>query len=301
MTSTYPRTETAVITGPFTLGGNLRSADLRVRALAGLGEARVTVNAVGPRANEMIEATRVILDGTRLDIYVPQMRHFLSLGTRLWLDADVPAMTSVELEASSGDIGLEGAYGNVRVRSSSGSIRLAKADQASLSAASGSISLDEGKIADISVSSGSVEVGDVDDLSVSASSGSIRAGSIAVKARLASQSGSVKAQSIRGEGLLESTSGSVVVEQALGVLRATAVSGSVKIRSFAEGRLEAKTVSGSIRVGIPEGTAVQADVQATTGSIRTDLESVAGAEGYDRTAVIVGRSVSGSIKLSRAL
>lgn len=301
MTSTNPRIETVAVAGPFTLSGELRSGGLRARASEGLKEVRLTVSAVGPRADEMIQATRITLEETHLAFEVPQLRTFLSFGTSVHLDVEVPAGTDVNVTSSSGSVELQGKYSTVQIENSSGSIRVDRANEANLQASSGSIRLGDALNAHILAHSGRIDVASAGQLEAESSSGAVHLGTIAHRTQVKCNSGGIKAKSLDGDISLESTSGSIRVDSARGLLRAVVRSGSVKVGSFTQGNIEAHSSSGSISVGFPSGTAVQADAQATSGLVRTDLAPIAGAEGFEREATIVARSRSGSITLSRAL
>ncbi len=76
-------------------------------------------------------------------------------------------------------------------------------------------------------------------------------------------------------------------------------SGDLTIGTARRGRVSAKGASSDVRIGIPAGTPVWADINTVTGSVRSDIASVgAPQEGQDHIE-LEARTVSGDIVLKQ--
>jgi DUF4097 and DUF4098 domain-containing protein YvlB len=83
-------------------------------------------------------------------------------------------------------------------------------------------------------------------------------------------------------------------------LQLSTASGDLLVRHAQRGRLAAKTASGDVLVGVPEGTPVWTDISTVTGSVSSDLTGVGKpADGQDHVEVRA-TSVSGDIRLKQA-
>ena len=75
--------------------------------------------------------------------------------------------------------------------------------------------------------------------------------------------------------------------------------GDLTVGSARRGRVSAKGASSDVRIGIPAGTPVWADLNTVTGKVRSNLESVgAPQEGQDHIE-LEARTVSGDIVLTQ--
>ena len=165
-----------------------------------------------------------------------------------------PVDTDVDIGTQSGSVKLEGKFGNVRVTTMSGSIEVDRAEDADLRTMSGKLSLNTclGRCR-LSAVSGNVTGGEVESASASSVSGSIKIG------------------------------------RANGEVRARTVSGSIEVAACGDAPIAVKTVSGKVRIALPEGTEPDARFK-TRGNVRCDL-----APGRD--CRIEAASLSGSIEV----
>jgi DUF4097 and DUF4098 domain-containing protein YvlB len=130
-----------------------------------------------------------------------------------------PVGTDVMVGTQSGSVSVEGELGAVKIATMSGSVAIDRADHVDVRTMSGSVS--------VSGCDGRCRVATV--------SGSIRSG----------ESDSAYASS---------TSGSIDLGRVMGEVRAQTVSGTVRVAAQGEGRIAIKTVSGKVRVELPDGT-----------------------------------------------
>lgn len=292
------RIETVPVSGPFRLTGNFRSISLSVSAVPGIAEATFTISGYGPRAAEMIAATQVDFDGTTLHFEAPE-RPLLGMMSQIRFAVTIPSGADVEVRGSSGSCDLAGELNNVDVQNHSGSIRVDSADSCYLQATSGSLSVRSTRSGTLGSHSGSITVNDAGWLSATATSGSLRIGDVAAGAELQTTSGTIHGQHIRGEISAQSSSGSIRLAAAAGSLRAGTTSGSIVIRRFEGGAVDARATSGSVKIGIPFGIALKADAQAASGHVSSDLEPVAGPEGFEGAVDAFVRTGSGNISFTR--
>lgn len=148
----------------------------------------------------------------------------------------------------------------------------------------------EGKFGAVRVStmSGGIEVQESDAIDLRSMSGTISLGTCHGRCRVNNVSGSVTGAA--ADDLHASTvSGSIKFDRVLGEVRARTVSGSVEFEATGAAPITVKTVSGKVRITLPEGTEPQT-VFKTHGRVRCDLPP-----GCD--CRIEAASLSGSIEI----
>ncbi len=121
-----------------------------------------------------------------------------------------------------------------------------------------------------SANSGAIEVEAVASLDARARSGRIEVRDCEGQARLGVVSGRVvvdRAGSVR----LLAVSGKVRLREIVGKVEAMAVSGSVDLQSAGDGDISIATISGDIRIELPEQTRPQVHIQQGSGKLRNDL------------------------------
>jgi DUF4097 and DUF4098 domain-containing protein YvlB len=170
------------------------------------------------------------------------------------LDVRCPAGTDVRVGTSSGGVELRGRLGDARVTTSSSSIR----------------------------------VEDVDALELRSSSGSIEVGTCVGYCRLQTASGSVTVDDA-GDVDISTKSSSIRVGRAAGG-KVHSVSGSIELGATGVGDLEVRSISGSVKVTLPEGARPRFRLRSVSGKIRCDCD-----EGDDGNISIA--TTSGSIQV----
>ena len=166
-----------------------------------------------------------------------------------------PAGTDLAVGTMSGNVELRGPLGQVRITTVSGSATVERAEELDVRTISGSIEVDRctGRCL-LRTKSGHALCGSARDARVSTISGQIRLGE---------------------------TSGSV---------RAQTVSGTVEVGTQRDGDVAVQTVSGSVKIEVPDGVRPDARLRSLTGQPRCDCP-----EGSDcRVAV---QSMSGKIEV----
>ena len=178
----------------------------------------------------------------------------------------VPAATEVEAKLSSASVTTNTSLRTLRVAAASGDMRV----------------LEVQGNADIKVASGDIEIG-----------------SVGGRLDVSSASGDVDIESVEGDVKVNSASGEIVVRRVGGRASFRTASGDVTIGSLDGGILDAKSLSGDVRIGIPAGRTVYLDVQTTSGDVRNSFDFVDGVESSGRAEVRV-KTVSGDVVLRPA-
>lgn len=172
--------------------------------------------------------------------------------------------------------------GQAFVKTAAGDVRIAvPLDELQVKVAAGDVRVGAATgLCNVKSASGSVVVERAREAYLSSASGDIRVGRIDSEITANTASGDVSLGSFGNTAALKTASGDIVVEQLSGV------------------ELNAKSMSGSIKVGLPPGLEVEAQLQSLSGSIRNELDEPSG--GFGRHAYFYAKTVSGDIILRSA-
>lgn len=178
----------------------------------------------------------------------------------------------------------EGQLGEVRVKTSSGDVRLDTTGPLQLTASHGSITVDrvEGT-AEITTSSGSLRVGLVDGPAV-----------------LKNSHGTTTVGAATGELRVHGANGDIEIRRAENSVTATTAHGTLRVGEVARGTVQLETSYGAIEVGIREGTSAWLDVSSTAGQVRNTLAASEAPEEAEDTVKIRARTRYGNIDIRRA-
>jgi len=166
-----------------------------------------------------------------------------------------PAGTDIVAGTQSGNVRMEGELGIVSVTTGSGRIEVQRADEADLRTGSGNITLTR----------------------------------CCGRCRMNSLSGKVAAGEV-GAASAGTVSGSIVISRVAGSLKVRSVSGSIEAAVDGDGTIRVKTVSGRVRIEMPQGTGLDARFKTLSGHLRNPFP--AGSDCH-----LEAMSVSGSIEL----
>lgn len=166
-----------------------------------------------------------------------------------------PAGTDVVAGTHSGSVRLEGSFGDVSVTTMSGRIELDTADQADLRTMSG-------------------------DIVIGSCAGGCRASSV----------GGTISGGHAGAATASTMSGAIRFDHVDGAFRAHSVGGSIEASCGGDGAIKVKTVSGKVRIALPEGTAAEMFCKSVGGTVVCDLPPGADCR-------IDAVSISGSIQV----
>ncbi|MFE7358992.1 DUF4097 domain-containing protein [Streptomyces sp. NPDC057543] len=197
---------------------------------------------------------------------------------------ELPTGSRIEMTGSWAQVLGEGRLGEVRVKTSSGDVRIDTAGPLQLTASHGSITVDrvEGT-AEITTSSGSLRVGRVDGPAV-----------------LKNSHGTTTVGTVTGDLRVSGANGDIDIARAEGSVVATTAHGTLRVAEVAGGTVQLETSYGAIEVGIREGVAAWLDVSSGHGQVRNTLPASETPERTEDTVEVRARTRYGNIDVRRA-
>ncbi|MEU9607640.1 DUF4097 family beta strand repeat-containing protein [Streptomyces sp. NPDC048057] len=249
-----------------------------------------TVVAVAPREPKKdldvraAEQTEVSFANGTLTIRTPRQRYLVGRTGTVDVTVDLPEGSRVELTGAWTQVFGEGRLGEVRVKTSSGDVRLDTTGPLYLTASHGSITVDrvEGP-AEVSTSTGSLRVGSIDGTGV-----------------LKNSHGTTIVGTVGGDLRVRGANGDIDIARAEGSVAATTAHGTLRVADVARGTVQLETSYGSIEVGVREGTAAWLDVTSDSGQVRNTLTVSDSPKKTEETVEVRARTRYGSIDILRA-
>jgi DUF4097 and DUF4098 domain-containing protein YvlB len=257
-----------------------------------IGKGRVRIHATATDTTQVdvrgaeADEVEVTLDGNTLRIIGPKRGGGGFFGKDHDLDVDVtlPTDSNLAVKTGSADIDVDGQVAESRLKTGSGDV--------SCDTFSGAASVETGS-GDVEVSEGHAE------LRIKSGSGDVSVGSSVLELSVSTGSGDVVIGNANARTVVKTGSGDLQVTNANSDVSLSTGSGDLTIGTARRGRVSAKGASSDVRIGIPAGTPVWADINTVTGSVRSDIASVgAPQEGQDHIE-LEARTVSGDIVLKQ--
>ena len=218
-----------------------------------------------------VEEATVELRGARLVVDVEDRSFFgltLNVNREVRVSVRAPHGASVVVAAASADAELRGRFGYVEAKTASGDLAVERVDgDARVKSASGDVALRE--------------VG----------------GALQVQ----SASGDVAVGKVGGEARIRTASGDVGVGEAGASVDVHTASGDQRLDVVSQGRVELKSASGDLTVGIRRGTRAWLDVRSISGETESELD-VADPPVDDEGPLVevAATTMSGDIRIERA-
>lgn len=264
--------------GPASLYVEIGTGSLTVRCDE---VAQTTVEVTGKGADDVTVEQR----GHQIVVLGPKGRTgFLVRSDEVIVHATLPHGSSLATKLGSADVTATGRLGETRIKTGSGDVSLEEVDGKAL----------------VEAGSGDIEVGRISsDLRAKSGSGNVEVGHAAGPASISTGSGDVEIGSADESVTVKSGSGDMTVREAQSDVALSTASGDLVVELLRRGQLQAKNVSGDIRVGIPAGIPVWTDVSSMTGSVSSTLQGAGQpAEGQDYIE-LRAKTVSGDIHLEQ--
>ncbi|WP_405456105.1 DUF4097 domain-containing protein [Streptomyces sp. NBC_00101] len=200
---------------------------------------------------------------------------------------DLPSGSRVDMTGAWAQVLGEGRLGEVRVKTSSGDVRLDTTGPLHLTASHGSISVDriEGK-GEITTSSGSLRIGIIDGPAV-----------------LKNSHGTTTVRAATGELRVSGAHGDIEILRAEDSVTATTAYGTLRVGEVVRGTVQLETNYGAIEIGVREGSAAWLDASSGSGQVRNTLtasEAPAEPDGADNIVEVRARTRHGNIDVRRA-
>ncbi|MEX2135201.1 MAG: DUF4097 family beta strand repeat-containing protein, partial [Acidimicrobiia bacterium] len=155
-------------------------------------------------------------------------RIHIGVGRSVYLSIEVPEGIDIDVNVASADFECEPPSARINVNSASGDIRFT----------------------------------DAGELTVKTASGDVHGHKVSGKLHFVSASGDLHVESIGDRASISTASGDIQIGEASGPVITSTMSGDVQVRRFGGDDFAAKSMSGSVDIGLPAGSSV--DVEATT-------------------------------------
>jgi DUF4097 and DUF4098 domain-containing protein YvlB len=280
------RTETFQTPGAVRLNLELPSGAIEIES-SETDETRVELEALSEndQVREMVDAARIESvrrgDGHEIVVEV-RTRHGvwisfskgpdIRIGSpEMRLRISCPAGAELDVRTKSADLEARGSYGATDVKT-----------------ASGDVNIEHAAAAQVKTASGDVHFETVD-------------GYFDVK----TASGDVYVDSVAQDSNVQLVSGDLYIGEAGGSISANTVSGDQRIGAVVEGRVELRTVSGDVGVGIRRGSRVFIDANTVSGSTSsefdlTDAPQLVAPSADSPLVEVYAKTVSGDVRIERA-
>lgn len=152
---------------------------------------------------------------------------------------------------------------------------------------------------EVAGASGDVTAGTVENsMTVRLASGDLEAGAIGGRADVVTASGRVRLRRVGRAVDAKTASGDIILGEVGGDCSTRTASGRTLVARFEGSHLQAKTVSGDVRVGVPSGRRYSLSLQSLSGEVSTEFP-VSG-ETRAAPARLQVSSISGDIRIAAA-
>ncbi len=274
--------------GPVTVVLEVPGGSVQVDATGDDHEVLVRVEPRNRAAADLVRHLDLTVDADTVAIVVPK-RHGPSGrgGPQFDVRATVPARSGLRASTASAELSVTGVLGEVDISTASGDVDLPH--------------IGGGRV---SVASGDVSVREVDGaVSVEYASGDVAVGRTGDSLRSRSASGDVHLGEVGGDLAASSASGDVDIGRVAARCTAQTASGDVSVAVVVGPAARLTTVSGDVRVGVPDGTAVWLDVKTLSGGLDSDFTGVTSGSGapagIDRVLELAVSTLSGDVAVRR--
>ncbi|MEV6591557.1 DUF4097 family beta strand repeat-containing protein [Streptomyces acidicola] len=271
---------------PISVTGHVEAGSIRFTT----GDRLDTVVEVRPRDPKQdrdvrsADQTEVTYSSGVLTVRTPKSRYLFGRTGAVDVTVELPTGSHVDMTGAWAQVLGEGRLGEVRVKTSSGDVRLDTTGPLRLTASHGSVTVDriEG-MAEITTSTGSLRVGLVDGPAV-----------------LKNSHGTTTVRAATGDLRVSGAHGDIDIARAEGSVAATTAHGALRVADVARGTVQLETSFGAIEVGIREGTAAWIDASADHGQVRNTLAASETPEETEDTVKVRARTRYGNIDVLRA-
>lgn len=160
-------------------------------------------------------------------------RIHIGMGRSVYLSIEVPDGIDIDVNVASADVECEPPSARLNVNSASGDIRFT----------------------------------DTGDLTIKTASGDVHGHAVSGRLNFVSASGDLHIESIGDRASVSTASGDIQIGEVTGPITTSTMSGDVQVRRFGGDDFAAKSMSGSVDIGIPAGSSVDLDATTLSGDI----------------------------------
>ncbi|MER7000286.1 DUF4097 family beta strand repeat-containing protein [Streptomyces sp. NPDC000410] len=229
------------------------------------------------------EQTTVTCSGGVLTVKAPRRRSPFNKPGAVDVLIGLPAGSELQGTVGVGDFHCTGRFGDTRLRSSVGDIRVEEAAGVRLRNDLGAIRLERATAAGEITAAGPVTVGRVD-------------GTLTVK----NGNGDTELDEVTGALEISAANGRIEVGTAHADVEAKSSNGPIRIDRITRGKVTLRGSVGNIEVGIPATTAAWVDVHTGVGALRNSLTDAVGPGDAIDTVELRARTTVGDIHIRRA-
>jgi DUF4097 and DUF4098 domain-containing protein YvlB len=151
---------------------------------------------------------------------------------------------------------------------------------------------------EVASASGDVVFDTATRLQAKSASGTVRGNGVEGEARCVTASGDIRIGIVGQRADLSTASGDIVIEQCNGALSVASISGDIRVERHTGLDLNAKSMSGGVRIGIPPRTRLDLDASTLSGKVSLP-SSVPSPEPPEREISVKVRLVSGNLRIDR--
>ncbi len=228
--------------------------------------------------------TEVTYANGTLTVRTPKPRNLFGRTGTVDVTVELPTGSRVDMTGAWAQVLGEGRLGEVRVKTSSGDVRLDATGPLQLTASHGSITVDQ-----------------VDGMAeITTSTGSLRVGTVEGSAVLKNSHGTTTVGAAIGDLRVSGAHGDIDIARAEGSVTATTAHGTLRLADAARGTVQLETSYGAIEIGIREGTAAWIDASSNSGQVRNRLTASETPENAEDTIKVRARTRNGTIDVLRA-
>jgi len=197
---------------------------------------------------------------------------------------ELPTGSRIRAWSPFGNLDLAGSYGDVRLNTAFGEIRVEQC--ASLDAKSGFGLVDVGHV--------------VGRAEMTTSMGNLRAHRVDGETVMKNSNGTVQLGWADGDVKISGAAGDISVEHAGGAVQAKTSTGSIRLGRVENGEIEASTAVGRVDVGVLRGVPAHLDVETMVGRVYNELEAGAAPAPGERSVRLRLRSTTSDITIRYA-
>lgn len=270
---------------PIAVTAHIGAGSLRLAA-SDRPDTVVEVSPRDPERDKDVRAAEQTEVGLAAGALTVRTRERLLIGPSGLVDVTVhlPAGSSAEVTGSWTQVLGEGRLGEVRVKTSTGDVRLDTTGPLKLTVSHGSVTVDR--------VDGAAEI--------TSSSGTIRVGTIDGPAVLKNTNGATVLEAVTGDLRVSGANGGIDIGRTGASVTGTTSNGPLRVAEVTRGEVQLETAHGSIEIGVREGTAAWLDVSSAHGQVRNALASAGAPEHTEDTVKIHARTNWGNIDILRA-
>jgi DUF4097 and DUF4098 domain-containing protein YvlB len=149
--------------------------------------------------------------------------------------------------------------------------------------------------------SGDVSVDEVErDAKIKVASGDVNVARVGGTLKVQTAAGDVASGPVGTDAEVKTAAGDIRIEDVGGNVTAHSASGDLRLGAVTRGKVDLKSVSGDMTVGIRRGSRVWMDVKTITGDAHSELDAGGEDEGEGPLVELKATAMSGDIKIVRA-